>query len=104
MADIDAERCTYAVEQVILAIIVTTGIASILLTAEHIVDYNSGLAHAVFYALTAWPHIEARHLHGEVVGFGVLILLLTDGNLDASARCTLSTEALDSPPPSPKWR
>ena len=53
MADIDAERCTYAVEQVILAIIVTTGIASILLTAEHIVDYNSGLAHAVFYALTA---------------------------------------------------
>ena len=82
MADIDAERCTYAVEQVILAIIVTTGIASILLTAEHIVDYNSGLAHAVFYALTAWPHIEARHLHGEVVGFGVLILLLTDGNLD----------------------
>ena len=67
MADIDAERCTYAVEQVILAIIVTTGIASILLTAEHIVDYNSGLAHAVFYALTAWPHIEARHLHGEVV-------------------------------------
>ena len=82
MADIDAARCTYAVEQVILAIIVTTGIASILLTAEHIVDYNSGLAHAVFYALTAWPHIEARHLHGEVVGFGVLILLLTDGNLD----------------------
>ena len=83
MADIDAERCTYAVEQVILAIIVTTGIASILLTAEHIVDYNSGLAHAVFYALTAWPHIETRHLHGEVVGFGVLILLLTDGNLDS---------------------
>ena len=74
MADIDAERCTYAVEQVILAIIVTTGIASILLTAEHIVDYNSGLAHAVFYALTAWPHIEARHLHGEVVGFGVRLV------------------------------
>ena len=86
MADIDAERCTYAVEQVILAIIVTTGIASILLTAEHIVDYNSGLAHAVFYALTAWPHIETRHLHGEVVGFGVLILLLTDGNLDGFRR------------------
>lgn len=80
MQDIDAGRASYAVEQVLLAILVTTGIASILLTAEHIIDYNSGLAHAVFYALTAWPHIEARHLHGEVVGFGVLILLLVDGN------------------------
>lgn len=80
MADIRQNKTSYAAEQVILAIIVTTGIASILLTAEHIVDYNSGLAHAVFYALTAWEHIEKRHLHGEVVAFGVLILLLTDNN------------------------
>lgn len=80
MADIERGVTSYAAEQTILAIIVTTGIASILLTAEHIVDYNSGLAHAVFYSLTAWEHIEKRHLHGEVVAFGVLILLLVDGN------------------------
>jgi glycerol dehydrogenase len=72
---------TPAVEQVILTIIVTTAIVSILVTTEHIIDYNTGLAHAVFYALTAFPDlpIEKNHLHGEVVGFGVLILLLVDG-------------------------
>ena len=42
--------------------------------------YNSGLAHAIFYSLTAHPHIEKNHLHGEVVSYGVLNLLLVDGN------------------------
>lgn len=70
----------YELEQCVLAIIVSTAIASILLTQEHTVHYNSGLAHAIFYSLTRYPHIEQRHLHGEVVGFGVLILLLCDEN------------------------
>lgn len=70
--------CTYDVEQVVLAIVVTTGIASIFLTKDFTPDYNSGLAHAVFYAMTAYPVIEERHLHGEVVGFGVLLALLVD--------------------------
>lgn len=71
--------CTYEVEQVVLAIVVTTGIASIFLTKDFTPDYNSGLAHAVFYALTSYPIIEERHLHGEVVGFGILLALLVDG-------------------------
>lgn len=78
--DFKAGVNSFEVEQVILSVVVTTGIASILLTAEHIIDYNTGLAHAVFYALTSYPHIEERHLHGEVVGYGVLILLLVDNN------------------------
>lgn len=78
--DFGTGKASFAVEQAILAVVVTTGIASILLTAEHIIDYNTGLAHAVFYALTSYPHIEERHLHGEVVAFGVLILLLVDGD------------------------
>lgn len=73
---------SYELEQVVLAIVVTTGIASIFLTRDFTPDYNSGLAHAVFYALTAYPVIEQRHLHGEVVGFGVLIALLCDGQQD----------------------
>ncbi len=68
-------------EQVVLAIIVTTGVASIFLTAEHTVDYNSGFAHAIFYSLTTYPHIEKEHLHGEVVSYGVLNLLLADGDM-----------------------
>lgn len=71
---------SYAYEQVVLAIIVSTALASIYLTAEHTVHYNSGLAHAIFYSLTAYPHIEKNHLHGEVVSYGVLNLLLVDNN------------------------
>jgi len=78
--DFKSGTASFEVEQVVLGIVVTTGIASILLTNEHIIDYNTGLAHAVFYALTSYPHIEERHLHGEVVGYGVLILLLVDKN------------------------
>ena len=48
-------KVSYAYEQVVLAIIVSTGIASIFLTAEHIIDYNTGLAHAIFYSLTSYP-------------------------------------------------
>ena len=70
---------SYEVEQIILAIIVTTGVASIFLTKDFTPDYNSGLAHAIFYALTSYPIIEEKHLHGEVVGFGVLLALLVDG-------------------------
>ena len=80
MQDNAAGQSSYALEQVVLSIIVTTGIASILLTKEHIIDYNTGLAHAIYYALTAYPHIEARHLHGEVVAYGITILLLVDGD------------------------
>lgn len=78
--DFKSGTASFEVEQVVLGIVVTTGIASILLTNEHIIDYNTGLAHAVFYALTSFPHIEERHLHGEIVGYGVLVLLLVDKN------------------------
>ena len=79
--DHQRKEVTEELTQVILTILVTTAVASILLTADRIIDYNTGLAHAIFYALTAFPElkIESDHLHGEVVGFGVLVLLLTDG-------------------------
>lgn len=80
LADNKAGKLSFPFEQAVLAVIVSTGIASILLTAEHTIDYNTGLAHAVCYALTSYPQVEKNHLHGEVVGFGVLILLLTDRN------------------------
>ena len=78
----NAGKVSYAYEQVVLAIVVSTGIASIFLTAEHIIDYNTGLAHAIFYSLTAYPHIEKNHLHGEVVSYGVLNLLLVDDDME----------------------
>ncbi len=71
---------SYEFEQVVLSIIVSTAVASILLTTDKVIDYNTGLGHAIFYALTAYPHIEKYHLHGEVVAYGILILLLVDGD------------------------
>ncbi|MCM1309084.1 MAG: iron-containing alcohol dehydrogenase family protein [Butyrivibrio sp.] len=79
-ADQQAGVNSYELEQTVLAIIVSTAVASILLTTDKVIDYNTGLAHAIFYALTAYPHIEKRHLHGEVVAYGVLVLLLVDGD------------------------
>lgn len=73
---------SYELEQLVLAITVTTGLASIFLTRDFTPDYNSGLAHAIFYALTKYPVIEKDHLHGEVVGFGVLFALLCDGQME----------------------
>lgn len=71
---------SFELEQTVLGIIVTTAVVSILLTRDHTPDYNSGLAHAVFYALTYYEEIEKHHLHGEVVSLGVLFLLLCDKN------------------------
>lgn len=71
--------------EVVLAITVSTGLASIMLTRDHTPDYNSGLAHAFFYALTS-VGIEEKHLHGEVVALGVLICLLYDGQNDEFRR------------------
>lgn len=73
---------SYEFEQTVLSIIVTTAIVSILVTTEHIIDYNTGLGHAVYYALTSFPHIEEGHLHGELVGFGILLLLLVDQDME----------------------
>ncbi len=64
--------------ETVKAVIVTVGKASILLCHDRVIDYNTGLAHAVYYAMTAYPHVEAEHLHGEVVAFGCLVLALVD--------------------------
>lgn len=86
MKDNKMQLCTYALEQVILAIIVTTGLVSILVTREHTSDYNSGLAHGIFYAMTTLPEFEDSHLHGAVVGFGTLLLLLYDDQMEEFER------------------
>lgn len=58
----------------ILNILITTGSVSL---AVH-PDYNSALAHAMFYGLTVRKHIEQQHLHGEVVSYGTLVQLMMD--------------------------
>lgn len=85
MADNKSRISSYDFQQTVLAICITTGFVSIFLTRDHTPDYNSGLAHAVFYTLTSIG-IEEKHLHGEVVSFGVLICLLVDGQTEEYER------------------
>ena len=47
--------------------------------------------------MTAYPVIEEKHLHGEVVGFGVLLALLADGQKDEFERIYQLNRALSLP-------
>lgn len=85
LEDNKAGVCSYEFQQAVLAVCITTGFVSIFVTRDHTPDYNSGLAHAVFYTLTSIG-IEEEHLHGEVVAFGVLICLLVDGQTEEYKR------------------
>ncbi|MBS5725539.1 MAG: iron-containing alcohol dehydrogenase family protein [Clostridiales bacterium] len=81
LTDAKASYASWEFEQVVLSVIVSTGVASILLCTDHVIDYNTGLAHAFYYALTSFPQTE-QHLHGEIVAFGVLVLLLADKDME----------------------
>lgn len=72
--DLKNNKLTEAVEQVILDIIISTGFVSILV--DH--KYNTALAHAIYYGLTLQDVIKEKHLHGEVVSYGVLVQLMMD--------------------------
>ena len=43
------------------------------------VDYTTGMAHAIYNGFTVIPSTEHHgHLHGEVVAYGILVLLTVD--------------------------
>ena len=39
------------------------------------------VAHGLFYGFTLLEEIEKNHLHGEVVAYGVLVLLMIDNQM-----------------------
>ncbi|MBN2259230.1 MAG: iron-containing alcohol dehydrogenase family protein [Clostridiales bacterium] len=65
-------------DEVILSNIINTGFVSLLVGDEN----NSAAAHGIFYGMTTFDEIEKNHLHGEVVAYGVLVLLLIDGKTE----------------------
>ena len=75
MADCKAHRVTHELTEVILGIIISTGFVSNFVQ----VDYTTGLAHAIYNGFTVLPSTEANHhLHGEVVSYGILVMLTID--------------------------
>lgn len=72
MADVKKKHPTKAVEEVVLAIIVSTAYASNLLV-QPTFDLTTCHAHA-FYNGTTAIRSSRKHLHGAVVAFGVMVL------------------------------
>ena len=75
MEDCENHEVTTELTEVILAIIVSTGFVSNFVQ----VDYTTGMAHAMYNGFTILPSTEANHhLHGEVVSYGILVMLTVD--------------------------
>lgn len=80
-------------ERAVLAIIVTTGIVSNCLE----MCYNSGVAHAVCYGFSTVKEVEENHLHGELVSYGVLVLLAMDKKYDEVKKLLPLYRSIDLP-------
>ena len=78
LEDFKAKKITYALQQVVLDIIISTGLVSNCTTGGGDYYYNSSLAHMFYNASTVLPQVVEGHLHGETVSFGVLVLLTYD--------------------------
>ena len=72
--DVKAHVVSKEVDDVIKSIIIATGSVSLSVNP----DYNSALAHALYYGLTVREWMERKHLHGEIVSYGTLVQLLLD--------------------------
>lgn len=77
LADCKNNVVSEAIQEVALDIIMSTGIVSNLTTTENDYYYNSSLGHCFYNAYTGLACAE-RHMHGEVVSFGVIVLLTCD--------------------------
>ena len=74
MESAKAHERTEAFDRMVLAVVLSTGLASNFLEE----DYNSNAAHAMCYGFTTSHKVEQNHLHGEIVSYGVLVLLTLD--------------------------
>lgn len=78
LEDCKNNKVSESLEEVILSIIINTGLVS-----NHVInDYNSCVAHALCYGFTTLPKVEHNHLHGEIVSYGVLVQLILDEKYD----------------------
>jgi len=83
LEDCKNNKVSRELEEILLGVIVSTGFVSNLVN----IDLTTGLAHAVYNGFTMIPQIEKYgHLHGEVVSYGILVLLLVDKQMDELER------------------
>lgn len=81
-----------ALQDVVLEIMGASAYTSVLVDN----DYNSNMAHAFYYGYTVLPQAE-RHLHGEVVSYGVLLLLTMDKQFEYRDKLRSFMASIDLP-------
>ncbi|MCI1966929.1 MAG: iron-containing alcohol dehydrogenase family protein [Oscillospiraceae bacterium] len=102
LEDCKNDKASSALEQVALDIIMLTGIVSNCAVHQNQPDpkdnyyYNSSLAHCVYYGSSLIPACE-KHLHGEIVSFGVLCLLTYDGQFEERDRILAFNQSVGLP-------
>ncbi|MDD6736285.1 MAG: iron-containing alcohol dehydrogenase family protein [Clostridiales bacterium] len=80
--DCKNRRISDSLENVILIILISTGMVSMLINEK----FNGAAAHALFYGLTNLDGFEKKFLHGDVVGYASIVQLVLDGNIDEAVR------------------
>ena len=93
LADCREGRATHALEQAALAIIVSTGLVSLLVLDQ----YNCAIAHSVDYGLILLPGFEEKFLHGSVVAYGVLVQLAVDQDWERARELKAFLQELEIP-------
>lgn len=93
MDDAKQRTMSEAFIHVVYAILVHTGYVSSLIDYK----YGGSLAHAINNALTMFPVIESKHKHGEVVAYGLLVMLRYDRQDELFTRLLESYRKLNLP-------
>ena len=94
LSDCDKNQVTDELTELVLGIIVSTGLVSNFVQ----VDYTTGLAHAVYNGFTVLPNTEKHHhLHGEVVSYGILVLLTVDRQFEQLDRVFAFSKSIGLP-------
>lgn len=97
LEDCKNNTASYELQEVILSIIVSTGLVSNFTTnKDDLFYYNSSLAHAFYNGSTVVHEIE-NHRHGEIVAFGVLCLLAADKNYSEFDRIAKFNQSIGLP-------
>ena len=76
LKSIARNEISFELREIVLNIIVSTGYVSVLVNP----NYNSAIAHSLFYGLTQVEEVELNHLHGEIVAYGVLVQCIIDND------------------------
>lgn len=93
LKDCREKKVSEALEQAVLANIVSTGLVSLMVLD----DYNCAIAHSVYYGLVLLPGFEEKYLHGNVVAYGVLVQLAVDGEFEEAAKVKEFLRRLEIP-------